>query len=277
VNLSASCSSPDNVPVSVASWTSTVGTVSGSGNSAMLNTTGLPPGPVTVSAVCTDSRGLSGQGSAQITIQNPPPPPVNPEIKVLETRLALHSVYFPTSQPPVSNPNAGLVPSQEKTLIVLAADFQKYLAAKPDAHLILEGHADPRGSAEFNQALSERRVARVKSFLVQRGIPDSAIETKAFGAQHNLSQQEVKDSIVNNTELTTEERQRALARMAVIQLASNRRVDISLKTAGQTTETSVKQFPFNAADALSLIGGRESEKKVVKPAPKKKAAAPPKK
>jgi len=277
VNLSASCSSPDNVPVSVASWTSTVGTVSGSGNSAMLNTTGLPPGPVTVSAVCTDSRGLSGQGSTQITIQNPPPPPVNPEIKVLETRLALHSVYFPTSQPPVSNPNAGLVPSQEKTLIVLAADFQKYLAAKPDAHLILEGHADPRGSAEFNQALSERRVARVKSFLVQRGIPDSAIETKAFGAQHNLSQQEVKDSIVNNTELTTEERQRALARMAVIQLASNRRVDISLKTAGQTTETSVKQFPFNAADALSLIGGRESEKKVVKPAPKKKAAAPPKK
>jgi len=160
---------------------------------------------------------------------------------------------------------------------VLAADFQKYLAAKPDAHLILEGHADPRGSAAFNQALSERRVARVKNFLVQRGIPDSAIETKAFGAQHNLTQQEVKDSIVHNTELTTEERKRALAREAVIQLASNRRVDISLKSAGQTTETSVKQFPFNAADALSLIGGRESEKKVVKPAPKKKPAAPPKK
>jgi len=277
VNLSASCTSPDSVPVSVANWTATVGSVSGTGNNATLNTTGLPPGPVTVSAVCTDSRGLTGQGSTQVTIQNPPPPPVNPEIKVLETRLALHSVYFPTSQPPVSNPNAGLVASQEKTLIVLAADFQKYLAAKPDAHLILEGHADPRGSAEFNQALSERRVARVKSFLVQRGIPDSAIETKAFGAQHNLSQQEVKDSIVNNTELTTEERKRALAREAVIQLASNRRVDISLKTAGQTTETSVKQFPFNAADALSLIGGRESEKKGVKPAPKKKAAAPPKK
>ena len=277
VNLSASCTSPDGVPVSVANWTSTVGTVSGSGNNASLNTTGLPPGPVTVTAVCTDSRGLTGQGSTQVTIQTPPPPPVNPEIKVLETRLALHSVYFPTSQPPVSNPNAGLVASQEKTLIVLAADFQKYLAAKPDAHLILEGHADPRGSAAFNQALSERRVARVKNFLVQRGIPDSAIETKAFGAQHNLTQQEVKDSIVHNTELTTEERKRALAREAVIQLASNRRVDISLKSAGQTTETSVKQFPFNAADALSLIGGRESEKKVVKPAPKKKPAAPPKK
>ena len=76
----------------------------------------------------------------------------------------------------------------------------------------------------------------------------------------------------NNTELTTEERKRALLRIGVIKLASNRRVDVTLKTAGQT-ETSVRQFPFNAADAMSLIGGRESEMK--KPAPKK--AAPKKK
>jgi hypothetical protein len=49
-------------------------------------------------------------------------------------------------------------------------------------------------------------------------------------------------------------------------------VDITLNSASQA-ETSVKQFPFNAADAMSLIGGRESEKKTTaKPAPKKKKA-----
>jgi len=54
-------------------------------------------------------------------------------------------------------------------------------------------------------------------------------------------------------------------------LASNRRVDVTLKAAGQT-ETSVRQFPFNAADSLTLIGGREGEaKKAAKPAPKKGA------
>jgi outer membrane protein OmpA-like peptidoglycan-associated protein len=267
VNVSASCTSPDGVPVSVANWTSTVGTVSGTANSATLNTAGLPPGPVTVTATCTDSRGLTGQASTQVTIENPPPPPVD---KALEARLALHSVYFATAHPTPKETNGGLLPSQQKILLNLATDFKKYLEAKPDTHLVLEGHADIRGGAAFNQALSERRVARVKSFLVEQGVPEADIETKAFGAQHNLTTDEVKQSIDQNTELTTEERKRALARIAVIKLASNRRVDITLNSAGQT-ETSVRQFPFNAADALSLIGGRESEakKKPAKRAPKK--------
>ena len=265
VNLSASCTSPDNVPVSVANWTSTPGSVSGNGNSATLDTTGLPPGPVTVTATCTDSRGLTAQASTQVTIQNPPPP-VNKE---LEARLALHSVYFPTSLPSEKDPSGGLLPSQQKTLLTLATDFKQYLQAKPDAHLILEGHTDPRGSDALNQALSERRAARVKSFLVEQGVPESDIETKAYGKQRTLTVDEVKDSVNNNPDLTAEERKRELARINVIVLASDRRVDITLNTAGQT-QNSVRQFPFSATDALSLIGGRESEiKKPAKPAAKK--------
>jgi outer membrane protein OmpA-like peptidoglycan-associated protein len=272
VSLSASCTSPDGVPVSVANWTSTAGSVSGSGSSATLSTTGAPAGPVTVSATCTDSRGLTGQASTQVTLQNPPPPQVN---KALEARLALHSIYFPTNMPPVKDPSAGLLPGQQKNLMTLATDFKKYLEAKPDAHLVLTGHADVRGAAAYNQALSERRVNRVKSFLLEQGVPSSAVETEAFGSQHNLTLEEVKESIDKNSELTTEERRRALARIEVIKLASNRRVDVTLKAAGQT-ETSVRQFPFNAADALSLIGGRESEmKKPAKPAPRKKPVAKP--
>jgi len=194
--------------------------------------------------------------------------------KALEARLALHSIYFPTNMPPPKDPNAGLLPGQQKNLTTLATDFKKYLEAKPDAHLVLEGHADIRGAAAYNQALSERRVARVKNFLIEQGVPEGDIETKAFGSQQNLTLEEVKDSIDKNSDLTTEERKRALARINVIKLASNRRVDITLNSAGQT-ETSVRQFPFNAADALSLIGGRESEMKMAKPAPKKKAVKKP--
>jgi len=192
----------------------------------------------------------------------------------LEARLALHSVYFPTARPTEADPTGGLLPGQQNILTALATDFKKYLEAKPDAHLTLEGHADIRGSDAYNQTLSERRVASVKSFLVAQGVPESDIETKAYGKQQNLTLEEVKSSIENRSDLTTEERKRALARINVIKLASNRRVDITLKAAGQT-ETSVKQFPFNAADAMSLIGGRESEKKAVKPAPKKKTVKKP--
>lgn len=268
VNLSASCNSPDGVSTSVANWTSTAGTISGSGGSATLGTAGVPAGPVTVNATCTDSRGLTGQASAQVTVENPPPPPVD---KVLEAKLSLHSVYFPTALPPVKDPNAGLIASQQRTLTELAEDFQKYLKGKPDAHLILEGHADPRGSVEYNQALSERRVARVKSFLVEHGVSENAIETKALGDQHNLTADEVKGSVEQNPQLTAEERARTLRNMRTIILASNRRVDVRLSTTG---EVSTRQFPFNAEDALTLIGGRTPVKKApVKKAPAKKAPA----
>lgn len=274
VNLSANCTSPDGVPVSVADWTSSAGTVSGTGSSATLSTAGLPAGPLTVTATCTDSRGLTGQASTQVTLQNPPPPPVD---KALEARLALHSVYFQTAQPSPKDPDAGLLPSQQKILVVLATDFKKYLEVKPETHITLEGHTDIRGSDAYNQALSERRVARVKNFLVEQGVPASNIDTKAFGKQQNLTVEDVKGSIESRSDLTTEERRRALAKISVIKLASNRRVDVTLSSTAGQTETSVKQFPFNAADAMSLIGGRESEMKTTKPAAKKRAKKPAKK
>ena len=97
-------------------------------------------------------------------------------------------------------------------------------------------------------------------FCVEQGVPESAIDTKALGKEHNLTTDEVKQSIEQNPDLSTEERKRALTRIALIRMASNRRVDVTLNSAGQT-ETSVRQFPFNSTDALSLIGGRESAKK----------------
>jgi outer membrane protein OmpA-like peptidoglycan-associated protein len=272
VNLSANCSSPDGVGVSVASWTASGGNVSGSGSSATLNTTGASPGSITVGATCTDTRGLTAQASTQVMIENPPPPPPNPEIARLEARLSLHSVYFVVNQPLIGKPKGGLLASQQKTLMTLATDFKQYLELKPDTHLILGGHADHRGSVEFNQALSERRVNRVKSFLVEQGVPEANIDTKAYGKEHNLTTEEVQGEVASNPELTPEERQRVLKNIVTIRMASNRRVDVTLSTTGQT---SVRQFPFNAADALTLIGGRESEKKAAKPAAKKPAAKKP--
>jgi OmpA family/Outer membrane protein beta-barrel domain len=274
VTVTATCTSPDGVPTTVSKWASTGGNVSGSGNTATLSTAGAAPGTITVTAGCTDTRGLYNQAATEVTIENPPPAR-SPAIEVLEARLALHSIYYPTAQPITDRPGAGLVPSQQRTLQALATDFKAYLQSKPDARLVLEGHADVRGTDEYNQRLTERRVASVKAYLVGQGIPDSSIETVAYGKQRNLTTQEVKDSVEQNPELTTEERRRAMLRIGVIKLASNRRVDVTLKTAGQT-ETSVRRFPFNAADAMSLIGGRESErKKTTKPVPRKRTARKP--
>jgi len=107
ISVSATCTSPDNVPVTVSGWNATGGSISGSGNTATLNTAGATPGPITVSATCSDSRGLTAPATtAQVSIEPPPAPVVNKE---LEARLALgHSIYFATAQPTVQKPDGGL-------------------------------------------------------------------------------------------------------------------------------------------------------------------------
>jgi outer membrane protein OmpA-like peptidoglycan-associated protein len=190
--------------------------------------------------------------------------------------LRIHSVYFVTAKPTEKDPNGGMVKSQEQILVTLATNFKKYLVAVPDAHLTLEGHADVRGSDAYNQALSERRVARVKSFLMENGVPEANLATKAYGEGQNMTVEEVKAAVEQNPELTPEERARVLRNITIIKWASNRRVDVTLRAAGET-ETSVRTYPFNAADSLTLIGGRESERKAAaaKKAPAKGAKKPP--
>jgi outer membrane protein OmpA-like peptidoglycan-associated protein/opacity protein-like surface antigen len=263
--ISCTCTSPDNAPVTVGGWTTSGGSVSGGGKTATLNTSGASAGPIAVTATCGDPRGLNTQATAQVMVENPPAP--SPEFIKLESRLALHSIYFATDQPRVEKPDGGLLASQQQTLISLADDFKKYRETKPDARLILEGHADPRGSVEYNQALSERRVERTKRFLIEHGVPEANLETKAFGEQQNMDEAQVKDAVERNPELTPEQRQRVLDNMKMILLASNRRVDVTLSTTGQQ---SVRQFPFNAADSLTLIR-QAATKKTTGPAAKKKA------
>ena len=263
--ISCTCTSPDNIPVTVGGWTASGGSISsGKLNNAALSTSGVSLGPITVGATCTDSRGLNTPATTQVLVENPPP---SPEFLKLEGGLALHSIYFPTGQPRVANPNGGLLASQEQTLVSLANDFKKYLETKPDAHLILEGHADPRASVEYNQALSERRVERTKQFLLEHGVPAANIETKAFGEQRNLTEAQVRDAVEQNPELTPEQRQKVLGNLKTILLASNRRVDVTLSTTGQQ---SVREYPFSASDSLTLLQ-QEGTKKRSGSVPSKKA------
>jgi outer membrane protein OmpA-like peptidoglycan-associated protein len=55
------------------------------------------------------------------------------------------------------------------------------------AHLILGGHADARGSEEYNKALTQRRVERTKNFLVEHGVSAGQFETRSFGKEDQLT------------------------------------------------------------------------------------------
>ncbi|HEY1576842.1 MAG TPA: OmpA family protein [Terracidiphilus sp.] len=265
--LTAQGVSPQNRPLTY-SYTASAGTISGSGTTATYSSTGAPSGPVQVTCNVSDDKGHTATANASLNIQPPPPPPgPSPEQLRLEARLALHSVFFPTALPSAKHPEGGLLDSQQDTLNTLATDFKSYLQMKPDAHITLTGHADPRGGDKFNQALSERRVDRVKQYLVEQGIPDGAISTTAVGDTQQLSKDEVKDLVSTNPELSDTDKKKTLRRLNVIYLAQNRRVDVTLANTGQQ---SVKLYPFNAKDASTLLQLQKPTQAQRKAATKKK-------
>jgi len=256
--VSATGMSPQNRPLTY-SYSAASGTINGTGNTATFSSTGAPTGPVDLTCKVSDDKGQTASADATVTIEAPPPPPgPSPEQVRLEQRLALHSVFFPTARPSRAHPEGGLLESQQTTLSTLATDFKSYVAIKPDAQLILTGHTDPRGSVKFNQALSERRVNRVKDYLVQQGIAESSIQTRAVGEEQQLSNDQVKDLVEKNPDLSEAERARILHNLRVIVLAQNRRVDITLSTTGQK---SVRLYPFNAQDAETLLSKKPPVRK----------------
>lgn len=60
------------------------------------------------------------------------------------------------------------------------------LRANPNARIRIAGHADERGSIEYNLALGQRRAEAAKDFLVGFGIDPSRIETVSFGEDRPL-------------------------------------------------------------------------------------------
>ena len=65
---------------------------------------------------------------------------------------------------------------------MLAAHGQ-YLAANPTAQVRLEGHADERGSREYNIGLGERRAQAVRRVLLLQGATAAQISTVSFGEE----------------------------------------------------------------------------------------------
>ncbi|WP_028764926.1 sortase-associated OmpA-like protein PdsO [Shewanella colwelliana] len=56
------------------------------------------------------------------------------------------------------------------------------MSMSPELTLDLTGYADRRGESTYNQALSEQRVAEVRSYLVKQGVDASRLAAKAYGA-----------------------------------------------------------------------------------------------
>ena len=58
-----------------------------------------------------------------------------------------------------------------------------WLKSQPNQLLLIAGHADDRGTPDYNMALGERRAMAAKNYLVSRGVEADRITTSTFGEQ----------------------------------------------------------------------------------------------
>jgi len=74
----------------------------------------------------------------------------------------------------------------------------EWLRANPGPKVELEGHADSRGTIEYNLALGARRAKAVKDHLVAHGIPADRISTISYGKELPLCHEESESCWARN-------------------------------------------------------------------------------
>ena len=86
--------------------------------------------------------------------------------------LSVRTIYFEF--------DSSDIPESEHTTIAAHA---RYLSEHAGASLVLEGHADERGSREYNIALGERRAVAVRKLMTLLGGADPQIRTISYGEE----------------------------------------------------------------------------------------------
>jgi peptidoglycan-associated lipoprotein len=63
----------------------------------------------------------------------------------------------------------------------------QWLARYPNYAITIEGHADERGTREYNLALGARRAAATRDYLAQRGVPAQRMKTISYGKERPVA------------------------------------------------------------------------------------------
>jgi outer membrane protein OmpA-like peptidoglycan-associated protein len=74
----------------------------------------------------------------------------------------------------------------------------EFMKKNPALSLILEGHTDSVGPAQYNLSLSKRRAQSVEAYLVEKGIKKSRFETKGYGMQQPVATNDTKEGRSQN-------------------------------------------------------------------------------
>jgi peptidoglycan-associated lipoprotein len=76
--------------------------------------------------------------------------------------------------------------------------LKRIFADMPDAVVVIEGHCDERGSAEYNLGLGDRRANAAKEFLAQLGISGDKLKVISYGKERPQCSEQNEDCYQKN-------------------------------------------------------------------------------
>jgi OOP family OmpA-OmpF porin len=119
----------------------------------------------------------------------------------------------PVVAPPPPAPKPAIIEKGRQTLNV-EFDFNKSIIKQgydkdindlvqvmkdyPDLKVVIEGHTDNIGTAEFNKELSQRRADAVKQYMVEKGIDANRITAEGFGFDRPIASNDTEEGRQKN-------------------------------------------------------------------------------
>jgi peptidoglycan-associated lipoprotein len=125
----------------------------------------LPPEPGPAMSTSTNSGGMENHG---------PIPGSYADFQA--TMMGRDVIYFDTDKYAIDSDDAAALQSQAQWLL-------RY----PAKHATLEGHADERGTRDYNLALGERRANAAKVYLQSLGVDGARLNTVSYGKERPVA------------------------------------------------------------------------------------------
>jgi peptidoglycan-associated lipoprotein len=152
-----------------------IGTVQGTGNRR------VSPSDSTTYTLTATGPGGTRTATATVSVSAPaPPPPPPPSTNPVppEDRLSgeVQDIYFDYDKTDIRSDARDTLNKDAGAIKAILSDF-------PNFTIIVEGHCDERGSAEYNLGLGDRRASAAKEFLQQLGVPADRIKTVSYGKE----------------------------------------------------------------------------------------------
>ena len=151
-----------------------IGAVNASGNRQVF------PGNTTTYTLT--ARGPGGEATSSatvnVTVPQAPQPPTG-RVKMSASEYLSQNV-----QDAFFDYDSSTIREDARAVLSRNSDALKELFKEnPSVSVVVEGHADERGSAEYNLGLADRRATSAKEFLVQLGVPEGRLKPVSYGKE----------------------------------------------------------------------------------------------